>query len=308
MSPLSPVVVFLMSLVPSVALAMPPGVAALPPPRAGAAPAPSTLQVKAHPSAPTAPKVGPFRPVVRVPAPAPTHVEMAAALAFVDDLAPRVDPRSDASRALPPAAKAILGAFGRARTYVRRVASDAGVGPLVVDHAPESSADQIEGDLAGALSALPPPPGGAAYRVADASTILRAAADSPGVDAPTKAALLRSAETWDAATRGDAAWSTARRMKPRTSATVAQGRQEPLPASFEQKLRDQADQEWRRGVRATGWGPDRKEFDLNADVLNDTPADVRAFTYEGWMTYRVEKLRRIDEERALRQTLHRPTF
>jgi hypothetical protein len=301
-----------LALVPSAAFAQaPPRTAkniaaspAAPSPRAPKAIAPARAAAKA-----TAQKGAHAKAIAATAKPAPpppTQAEMTDAVAWAARLAPSVGfaYSVDGYHALPESAKAVLNVFGRARNYVRRVAGSHGVGAVVTEHLTEIEVGDVDAELGVALAAVKPARGRDAYTAEDASDILRAAAKRPGVDQTTKDALLRSADTWDAK-KGDASWKTARRMKPKPEEPAdpaAAG-----PSRYEQQLKQRAQDEWDRGRRAIGWGPEWKEFDIRRDTFPDGKSgDIRAFTYDRWMQHRVEVLREEDEQRAYTRWLHDP--
>lgn len=273
-------------------------------PRAPKAIAPARASAKANAQKGVQPKA--IAATAKPGAPPPTQAEMTEAVAWAARLAPSVGfaYSADGYHALPESAKAVLDVFGKARNYVRRVAGSHGVGAVPTEYAAEIEASVIDAELGTALAAVKPPRGRDAYTAEDASEILRAAAKRPGVEQTTRDALLRSADTWDAK-KGDASWKTARRMKPKPDERADST--SPGPSRYELQLRAQAQDEWDRGRRAIGWGPEWKEFDIRTDTIPDGRGpDIRAFTYDRWMKRRVEALRQQDEQRAYTRELHDP--
>jgi hypothetical protein len=302
--------VLALSLVPAAASAQ----AAAPAKTLNASPSASPRAPKAAPAArpagkaPIVAKNAPAKTSRAAPKPAtalPTPAEMTDAVAWAAHLAPSIGFAYgvDSYHALPESAKAVLNVFGMARNYIRRAAGSHGVGAVVTEHSPEIEVADIDAELGKVLADVKPARGKDPYSAEDAVDILRAAAKRPGVDKLTKDVLLRSADTWEAK-KGDASFKAALRMKPKPTEPATPGKG---PSLYAISLEERAQDEWNRGPRALGWGPEMKEFDIRTDTTPDgRGGDIRAFTYERWMKYRVEVLREQDEQREYTRRLHDP--
>jgi hypothetical protein len=226
---------------------------------------------------------------------------MKAVLAWAGRLAPRVT-RDDG--VLPEPAKAVLDVFGKVRNRVHRVALDHGLlGAVVAARADEIDVADVEHELGSALAKvgllrdLKPMRGGDAYTVEDVSAILRLTARGQGVHWITGEGLLESADAWDAKLQ-DPAWNTARRMKAPPAVPAAVG-----SSAYDQQLQERAQAEWDRG--RAGALPTEKFFQLDT-TPDGKGGDLRRFTYERWMRYRVQSLREGSEPRTDALGLHDP--
>ena len=131
--------------------------------------------------------------------------------------------------------------------------------------------------------------GGGAYTVADVPEILRATATGQsGIHWTTSSQLIGSADAWDARLR-DPNWTTALRMKAPP----------PLPAAgasaLELQLHERAQAEW-DGGKPSSLSRNERFFRI-ATEPSETGGDLRVFTYERWMRYRVQSLRAGVEQR-----------
>ena len=280
------------------AFAAPTGAPAAHAPAAVAKPAPAARAPERAPRAVT-------RPAARTPslAPAPPRVgnsDVPAAVEFATKLAPAPGfayPVEDVA-ALRAPARAIVDAFGRLRNYAEHRAGVLGAGREVKEHTVQEPPRTIEASLEESLAEH-------GHTVADVPQLLRNEARRPGLSDLTKSVLKNAADLWEHRTE-DPRWTTltelARRRAPRPAqakaATPAEG-----DGTYARNLRMRAEDEWNRARDAIGWDRSLGYRELEVYPSEDgRPAELRAFTYERWMAYRVPLLREADEHRAYIET------
>ncbi len=78
--------------------------------------------------------------------------------------------------------------------------------------------------------------------------------------------------------------------------------QQPAPTAAALSYQRRAEQEWERAPQARGWGhrnAEMRELSLTPDDMTGDRHDVRAFTKEQWMAFRVPDLHKQDQNRPL---------
>jgi hypothetical protein len=223
-------------------------------------------------------------------------VPSVAAIGHASDFVQRLAPKAgfayaiDDYQKLDAPTKAVLNTFGKVRNYVVRVAGDHGVGEPVRSENPEVEPKRVTAALDEALEEH-------GFTSEDAATILRTAAKTRGMAPLMKETLLASAAAWE--TKGaEVGWKTAVTLKPAAKAPAA-----PQPSLYEQRITERAMGEWDRAPRARGWGSDRRELVKFASDDPNQQDDIRAFTYEEWMRFRVPQIRENDAIRANRDRM-----
>jgi hypothetical protein len=215
-----------------------------------------------------------------------------AAVEFMATLSPRPGfgyPVDDL-RKLSPAARAVLDVFAGSRNYVEARATEFNGGSRRSEAGPELHPGKLPARLDAALKPL-------GDKGANAASILAAAAKKPGLTKLTRSMLEQTAAQWEGRAKSPA-WKAAQALRPAGEAKAPA----PLAGSASTKRYEaQASKEWDLAPQARGWGDrnrELRELTKSTDFPGDQPwgnDDIRAFTREEWLAWRVPQLKQAEE-------------